>query len=168
MKIKNYVEIREKRERLKSETWDRIEKYITTLEHQAPIEMVKKWYELENSRFRRPEYPVQFRILYRRILTKHNLYMNSRKKFDQEHEELLIELETDRGRIERANAADLQNEEIYLKNLSKKESRISKLSNLKEQILGHQAKIRSLNFEIKRERAEYSRKKSEYDEILNG
>jgi len=148
MKIKNYVEIREKRERLIIETWARIEKIISGMQKHAPIELVKKWYDLENSRYRRPEYEVQFRRLYYKIIKKHDLYFMNRKKFDKEHEELLIELGTNKDLIIAANEADAENEAIFIKNRDKKNQCKIELENLKPLIAEHKNKIDMLKRDI--------------------
>jgi len=148
MKIKNYVEIREKRERLIIETWTRIEKIILGMPKHAPIELVKRWYDLENSRYRRPEYEVQFRRLYYKIIKKHDLYFQNRKKFDKEHEELLVELEIDKDLIIAANEADAENEAIFIKNRDKKNQLKIEFENLKPLIAEHKSKIDMLKRDI--------------------
>jgi len=99
MKIKNYVTIREKREKLMEDTWIKIEKYIIDSGLKVQSERVRRWYDLENQRLKRPEYQSQFDFLIKKMIRKINLYLNNRQQFEVEHENLLVELEIDRDKI---------------------------------------------------------------------
>src|SRR4030042_6194698 len=99
MKIKNYVTIREKKEKLMEDTWIKIEKYITDSGLKIQSERVRNWYDMENQRLKRPEYQAQFDFLLKKMIRKINLYLNNRPQFEVEHENLLVELEIDRDKI---------------------------------------------------------------------